>query len=124
MFQHFPTFSRTSLFLLLSLIAMVPLYGQDALSPNQRVTVMPFSLSFEGEEDVANYPKMLAEVVQSALGQTKRFIVLERMNLDLATEEIDRIFNSEQSAYFNRRSQDLIQVGKLLVKWSNNAGLP
>lgn len=80
------------------------------------VAVIPFSTSFEYDQDTYDFPTMLAERVQTAVEQSKRFIMVDRLDIEkLLSIQLDQRKNEQRYNFWQNVSEShLIETGKML----------
>lgn len=91
----------------------------DNLGINKTVAVIPFATSFDFDRDEADYSIMLTERVQTAIEQTKRFIMVERINLEKVLEIKREQDENEQEYMYWKKITDgqlnhLVKAGRQL----------
>lgn len=87
-------------------------------SPDLKTTVavIPFSASFEVDDTKANYSLMVAERVQTAVEQSKRFIMVDRIDLKKVLGIQKEQDDNEQDHRFWRSVSEshLVEAGRIL----------
>ena len=80
------------------------------------VAVLPFSTSFEYEQDTYDFPIMLAERVQTAVEQSKRFIMVDRLDMEkLLRIQLHQREDEQKYSFWKDVSEShLIETGKML----------
>ncbi|MCB9276602.1 MAG: hypothetical protein H6564_21400 [Lewinellaceae bacterium] len=91
-------------------------YIKDTLDINKTVAVIPFSTSFDYDSRQADYSRMLTERAQTAIEQTKRFIMVERIDLEKVIDiKRDQDENDQEYIYWSKVSDShLIKAGRML----------
>ncbi|HMQ48852.1 MAG TPA: hypothetical protein PKA00_03310 [Saprospiraceae bacterium] len=96
-------------------------YGQDdllrdTLDVNKTVAVILFSSSSEYDGKEVEYSRMLTERVQTAIEQTKRFTMVERLDLEkVIAIRRDQDNNEQEYAYWKKLPEShLIEAGRQL----------
>lgn len=126
MTNHFKSinFRPSALFLLLNTLIIFPAIAQDGpgniidnkLDINKTVAVIPFSTSFEYDSDQADYSLMLTERIQTALVQTQRFIMVERIDMEkvLNITKKQEEYSQEHEYWENIPDNHLVEAGRQL----------
>ncbi|MEQ8704480.1 MAG: hypothetical protein RIC19_11200 [Phaeodactylibacter sp.] len=90
---------------------------EDGPDLETTVSVIPFSTSFDYDEAKADYPLMLAERVQIAIQQSKRFIVVDRLDfekiIDIQEGQMDNM--TKNHSFWQKVSDShLVKAGRIL----------
>ncbi len=99
-----------------SLLSINIFFLQGQSSQNT-VAIIPFSTSYNYDSDQPDYARMVAEIIQSAVVQTQRFTMVERLDLEKVLgirQEKENDMKSEYEGWNGITDSKLVEVGKLL----------